>query len=53
MNEDDEMTDDPSVAWMEPFDFAQDRLRGIREVRAGNPGFHPGYNKGVSLSKPT
>jgi hypothetical protein len=31
------------VAWMEPFDLAQDRLRGIREVGAGNPGFHPGY----------
>jgi hypothetical protein len=29
---------------MEPFDFAQDRLRGIQDAGVGNPGFHPGYN---------
>jgi hypothetical protein len=28
---------------MEPFDYAQDRLDGIEEAGAGNPGFHPGY----------
>ena len=36
---------------MEPFDFTQDRLRGIQEACAGNPGFHPGYNKDLYPSK--
>jgi hypothetical protein len=30
---------------MKPFDFAQDRLRGIQDASAKNPGLHPGYKR--------
>lgn len=28
-----------------PFDFAPDRLRGIQDTVAKNPGLHPGYTE--------
>ena len=38
----------------EPFDDAQDRLRGIQDVGWGFPGFHPGYdfgNEGAAIAQ--